>query len=972
MVRFRILGPIEVWAGQTWSSIGAPKWRSLLATLLLNPGQAVSTDRLTLELWGDQPPDRAANLISVYVLRLRRLLDDPEGRVLTTRAPGYQLLLEPGDLDAGRFEALTGQGRQALSAGNFRRAAEVLTEALALWRGPALADVPPSELVTAEAARLEESRLTALELRIEADLGCGLNAQFVPELRRLVSDHPLREGLWSLLIRALDAAGRRAEALAAYGQAREVIAAELGVDPGPELQRLYQVMLTADALTPPPGSPDSGSPAAAVTEPYAAVAPPGVTSAPRHRAPAPPRRVPAQLPADVPDFTNRETHLDRLLQLVAQARERENPAVPIAVVAGTPGLGKTAFAVHAAHALRHDFPDGQLYVNLLGGSERPAPADEVLARFLRDLGVDGARVPVDAEERAALYRTRLAGKQTLVLLDDARQAAQVRPLLPGTGSCAVIVTSRRRLSDLAGSSLVDLDVLDDSTATELFTRIIGTERAEAEPEAVREVLAICGGLPLAIRIAGARLAARPGWSVRSLADRLSDQRHRMDEFSTGDLAVRTAFHVSFDALHRADDQDGVDPAHAFRLLGVWQGPSISLPAAAALIGRPSPQVAAALETLVDAHLLEALTPDRYHFHDLLRDYAAERARSDESQQAISDAVRRVFMWYLHTADAAACVVSPHRDRVPLDPPEPGFEPTGFASVEQALTWCEQERANLVAAVRQAAEYGMHDIAWKLPVAAMVGFDFHGHRSEWITTHQIGLAGAREIGDRRAEAWVLNNLGMAFSQQRDDKAIEYFERAMAIHRASGDRRGEAQAANNLAYHYRFMDRYEEAAAALLDALELQRQVGLRYGESIALCNLGEAYLELGRHDDAVARSREALDVIREIGSDRLEGYALYNLGRVELNLGRTGEAAELLTRAIELHRTVGDRYGEAQDLRYLGEAYAQAGQLAAARDPWRRARSLFASLREDGHAAEIGAKLEKLVGDIGVTAGKGET
>jgi DNA-binding SARP family transcriptional activator/Tfp pilus assembly protein PilF len=958
MVRFRVLGPIEVWAGQTWSGIGAPKWRSLLATLLLNPGQAVSTDRLTFELWGDQPPDRAANLISVYVLRLRRLLDDPEGRVLTTRAPGYQLLLEPGDLDAGRFEALAGQGRQALNAGNFRRAAEVLIEALALWRGPALADVPPSELITAEAARLEESRLTVLEMRIEADLGCGLNSQLVPELRRLASDHPLREALWSLLIRALDAAGRRAEALAAYGQAREVIAAELGVDPGPDLQRLYQVMLTANALTA-PASPDTASPAAAANEPYAGAAAPRPADAPRHRTPAAPRQVPAQLPADVPDFTNREIHLDRLLRLVHEARERENPAVPVAVIAGTPGLGKTAFAVHAAHALRQEFPDGQLYVNLLGGSERPAPADEVLARFLRDLGVDGARVPVDAEERAAMYRTRLAGKQTLVLLDDARQAAQVRPLLPGTGSCAVIVTSRRRLSDLAGSSLVDLDVLDDGKAAELFTRIIGPERAEAEAEAVREVLAICAGLPLAIRIAGARLAARPGWSVRTLADRLSDQRHRMDEFSTGDLAVRTAFHVSFDSL-RAERHDDVDPAHAFRLLGVWQGPSISLQAATALIGQPQPQAAAALETLVDAHLLESLTPDRYQFHDLLRDYAAERAQSDESPQAIESAVRRLFMWYLHTADAAASVVSPHRDRVPLDPPEPDSGAAGFASAEQALTWCEQERANLVAAVRQAAQYDMHDIAWKLPVAAMVGFDFHGHRSEWITTHQIGLAGARQLGDRRAEAWVLNNLGMVFSQQRDDKATEYFERAMAIHRASGDRRGEAQAANNLAYHYRFMDRYEEAAAALLDALQLQRQVGLRYGESIALCNLGETYLELGRHDDAVARSQEALGVIREIGSDRLEGYALYNLGRVDLNLGHTAEAVELLSRAMELHRTVGDRYGEAHDLRYLGEAYAQAGQLTAARDSWRRARSLFASLNEDGQAAEIGAKLQKML------------
>lgn len=947
MVRFRILGPIEVWSGQSWSGITAPKWRALLATLLLNPGQVVSTDRLIAEVWGDQPPGGAANLISVYVLRLRRKLDDPDGRVLTTRAPGYQLLLEPGDLDAGRFEALVGQGRQALSAGSFRRAAEVLAEALALWRGPALADVPPFELVTAEAARLEETRLAALELRIEADIGCGQHAQLVPELRRLVSDHPLREALWSLLIRALDAAGRRAEALTAYGQAREVIAEELGVDPGPELQRLYQVMLTADALGP-PAVPDARTPAAP--------APPGPDAPPRP-APAAPRRVPAQLPADVPDFTNRERHLDRVLGLVREAQERERPAMPVTVVAGTPGLGKTTFAVHAAHALRDDFPDGQLYVNLLGGSGQPAQPDEVLARFLRDLGVDGTRVPVEAEERAAMYRTRLAGRRTLVLLDDARQAAQVRPLLPGTASCAVIVTSRSRLPDLAGSSLVDLDVLDSGQAAELFTRIIGADRASAEPEAVGEVLAICAGLPLAIRIAGARLAARPGWSVRTLADRLSDQRRRMDELATGDLAVRTCFQVSFDTLPGSPREDSLDPAHAFRLLGVWQGPTIGLQVASVLIGRPEAEVASALEVLVDARLLESPTPDRYQFHDLLRDFAADRARSDEPPQAIEDALRRVLSWYLHTAAAAAQVVSPLSDRVPLPTSESGAEPLTFSTASQALRWCEIERANLVAATRQAAGHGLYDAAWKLPVSVMSCFDRLGYRTEWTTTHGIALASSRQVGDRHGEAWVLANIGMVLSQQRDDQATGYFKDAMAIHRDIGDPAGQARDAINLAYHYRLMGRHEEAAAALLEVLELR--IGHRYGESIALCNLGEAYLELKRHDDAIARSQEALALAREIGAARIEGYALYNLGRVDLDVGRADQGAELLGAALSLHRAAGDMYGEAQDLEYIGIARADEGRGAEARDAWARSHALFEALGEDARAAQIGTHLAHL-------------
>ena len=499
----------------------------------------------------------------------------------------------------------------------------MLAEALGLWRGRALADVPPFALVTAEAERLEESRLSALELRIEADLGCGMHAQLVPELRRLLSDQPLREGLWGLLMQALDAAGRHAEALAAYGKAREVIAEELGVDPGPELQRLYQELLTADlvprqqrgAVARATAAAIGGTarPAGAPAVPSAAV--PAAPSAAELAAPAPAelaapaaashdgepsagrvprrpgagsslRRVPAQLPADVADFTGREANLEQLCAAMSDAERRDNPAVAVAVVAGAPGLGKTALAIHAAHALRRDFPDGQLYVSLRGGSEQPVPPDEVLARFLRDLGVDGARIPVDAEERAALYRTRLAERRMLVVLDDARNAAQVRPLLPGTGSCAVIVTSRHRLSDLAGSRLIDLDVLDDAEATELFMRIIGAERADAEPDAVRDVVAICAGLPLAIRIAGARLAARRGWKIRSLANRLADQRRRIDEFTAGDLAVRACFQVSFDALARGKSGGGADPASLFRMLGVWQGPSIGLHGAAALACQP--------------------------------------------------------------------------------------------------------------------------------------------------------------------------------------------------------------------------------------------------------------------------------------------------------------------------------------------------------------------------------------------------
>jgi tetratricopeptide (TPR) repeat protein len=492
----------------------------------------------------------------------------------------------------------------------------------------------------------------------------------------------------------------------------------------------------------------------------------------------------------------------------------------------------------------------------------------------------------------------------------------------------------------------------------LFTRIVGAERAAAEPGAVRDVLAICAGLPLAIRIAGARLTARRGWSVGTLAARLADQRRRMDELTAGDLAVRACFQVSFDALPRRANGDGVEPAHVFRMLGAWQGSSIGLPAAAALIGRPEDAVADALEVLVDAHLLECPAPERYRLHDLLRAYAAERAQADEPQAA-EEAMRRMLGWYLATADAAAGVVAPYRDRVPLDPALPGGQPLVFATAEQALGWCEEERENLVAATRQASARGLHDIAWKLPVAATVSFERLGYREAWLATNQIALTSVRELADRRGEAWVLNNLGMVLGLQHVNDAVGYFEQALAILRETENRRDQAQPANNLAFCYLILGRHEEAVTALLDALELQREVGRRYGEAVALCNLGEAYLELGRHAEAIQYSEEALAMAREVGSVRDEGYALYNLGRAQLDLGHLAEAASLFDQALSVHRAARDRYGEAEVLRRIGAAQVSAGMFAEAGETWRRARMLLEVLGEDRQVAELTGQLEDL-------------
>jgi DNA-binding SARP family transcriptional activator len=938
----RILGPIEAWDGQDWAPISAPKWRALLATMLLTPGRLVSTDQLVQDLWGDRPPARASNQISVYVHHLRRLIGDPEGRILVTRAPGYQIVLAPGDLDADRFTALAADGRAALAAGDYEGAAGLLAAGLGLWRGRALADVPATPLVTAEAERLEWSRIQALELRIEADLHRGRHAEVATELRRLLADHPLRERLWALRMQALSGAGRQAEALAVYAQAREVIAAELGVDPGPDLQRLYQDILNADAA-----SAAAGQVGAAPGEL------PG---------PAPP--APAQLPADIPDFTGRDGQVDELRGLLSAAGEQGSPgAVPVVLVMGSGGLGKTTLAVHAAHLLAERFADGQLFASLLGATA-PADPGEVLARFLRDLGMDAAQIPVGAEERAAQYRTRLHGRRVLVVLDDARDAAQVMPLLPGSATCAVLITSRGRLPELAGSRVMDLDVLAEPEARALFERVAGEDQVRAEPAATDEVLAACAGLPLAIRIAGARLIPRGGWNVRTLAGRLSDERKRLDVLRAGNLAVRASFEVSFASLAGAAGAGGVDPVHAFRMMGVWTGPSISLPAVAGLLGVDEEAAEEALEVLAGAHLLDSPEPDRYRFHDLLRVYAADRAQAQESEQGRREAVTRLLTWYLHTTEAAARIISPQHSRVALEPPPETVRPLEFATLDDALAWCESERAGLGAATRLAAGWGLHELAWQLPAAAISFFARRSHWADWVVAHQAGLASARVLGDREAEARMLNNLGVAFGQQGLAESVNCFEQALALYRELGDLGGEGRAATNVANAYFGLRRFDEALAAAERSLVVQRRAGKRYGEGIALGILGGACQELGRFDEAVERLSEALVIFRELDDRDSEADSLSDLGDAYLGMDRIGDAVTCYQQSLGIRRDIADRHGQAVTLRRLSHARLRAGEPGEARRLLAEALRVFDEVGDHAHAAEVRASLAEGMEEAG--------
>ena len=625
-------------------------------------------------------------------------------------------------------------------------------------------------------------------------------------------------------------------------------------------------------------------------------------------------------------------------------------------MAGAGGLGKTSLAVHAAHRVRRRFPDGQLYVDLLGATPAPLPPGDVLARFLRDLGVDGREIPVDEDERAARYRTTLARRRMLVVLDNARDAAQVRPLLPGTASSAVLVTTRSRMPDLASTKLVDLHVLDDDEALGLFVKVVGEERVAAEPEATAELLDACAGLPLAIRICAARLATRSSWTIRTMASRLRDTRRRLDELRVGDLAVRASFQVSFASLPATADPKGIDPARAFCLLGLWHGSSVSAAAAAALFGTPEHLAEEALEALVDAHLLECTAEDRYRFHDLLRFYAAERAAAELLAAERDAAIARLLTWYMRTADAAATAVAPRRYNVPLgaatgdDAP-----PLHFGTSEEALSWYDHERANLVAATRQAAESGLPEIAWRLPAPLFSIFNSRGNWADCIATSRIALENACRIGNRRGEAWILNTLGDALGQTRQTEGIDCLERSLAIRREIGDRMGEAQAANNLADAYQRLERTDEALALYRRALELNRQVGDRFGEGIALGGLGWTLLDLTRAEEAIDYLRQAQDAFAETDYPDGVGYALYILGRCCLVLGRDAEALGCFRRALASHQASGNRRMQAATLRSLGAAQHRAGDAAAARAARARAAAIFEELGDRAEAAEVRAE-----------------
>ncbi|MFE7561457.1 BTAD domain-containing putative transcriptional regulator [Kitasatospora sp. NPDC057500] len=904
-MEFAILGPLEVRTdGGERVRLGGVRQERLLAALLLNAGGAVPVARLVDAVWDDRPPATADRQVRNLVGLLRRAFReaDPAGPpALLTDGHGYRVPLDGHRLDARAFADVLARSRRTASAGKPAAAAAELREALALWRGPVL-DGLPGQSITAGAVPLDELRLTAWEDCLDLEAALGRHRASIPELTALVADHPLRERFTAQLMQALHASGRTADALAVHRRFTTRLAEELGLDPSPELRRLHLELITTEAA----GREDAPAPPRAD-------GPRGG----RERA-APPR--PAQLPPPLATFTGRGAELAALDAFADAATTGPPPAGPspadppatpagapaarICVLSGSAGIGKSTLAVQWAHRVRDRFPDGQLHADLHGFStEPPLPPHALLARFLRALGVPGEQVPSAPEEAVALYRSLLADRRVLVVLDNAHSAEQVRPLLPGAPECLTLVTSRTGLAGLTardGARPLTLDLMPAPDAVALLDRVIGGGRARSEPAAVAELADVCGRLPLALAIAAGRLAERPGRTVADHVAELRDTAGRLTALAIdGDAtsAVRAALDLSYRAL----------PAGAralFRLLALGPGPGLSAPAAAALSGEGAAAVRPVLEQLTTARLLTHEGGDRYRLHDLLRLYAAERADAETGPAARTAARERLGLWYLHHADAAARLLTPHRRRIPLGAPGPWYEPPAFTTAAEAQRWCEGEHTHLLTVVRAAAEHGTDDLAWRLPVVLWSYLFTSPHLDDQEEAARLAVAAAGRAGDRSGEGHARNDLATALGALgRHDETLAELRIARALFASIGDRVGEAHVIGNLGGHcvgtgaYGQARRYYQGALALLRAEPDDR----RDDWAIRVCetNIGVTAKLAGRGREAGEYLHRALDRHRSTGDPVLEGITLYHLGDHHRRLGHPEQAAEWLRRALEV-------------------------------------------------------------------------
>ncbi|GIJ56848.1 SARP family transcriptional regulator [Virgisporangium aurantiacum] len=981
-----MLGPLRLCAGSRSVPVGPQKPRAMLAHLLLCRNERVSLERLAAELW-DRPPRSAVANLRTYASGLRQLLAEcgDSGDRLVAHASGYLLRVDPPDLDVCAFESAAEAGRALLGRDDVGAASERLHSALALWHGRPIEDVRPGPDLTARVAQLDEQRLTVTEDLVAARLALAEHVAVTADLRLLVAAHPFRERLRHQLMLALYRSGDAPGALAAYTEMRAALAEHLGIEPGAELARLHQAILRR---APELSLPDRPAPDATVDPPAGAPSPPSTSDG---RAPStsdglpergtPPRQLP---PAPVA-FVGR---VEELCAITAACAAAPPGGSAVVVLHGPGGIGKTTLAVRAAHRLADRYPDGQLHVDLHGGAAGLPGLDpaHALGRLLRALGVDAGDVPVEVDEAAARFRSETAGRRLLIVLDGAAGAQQVRPLLPGGAGCAVIVTCRRPMSTLDAVRL-RLDRLPDTDGIALIAALAGAQRTAADPAAAGRLVALCDGHPLALRIAGARLAERTDWPLAALADRLGDERDRLDELAADDLAIRSSFRDGYNELADSASRSDREAAALFRALALLRLPQVPAAVAATLVDVPERRAVTLLDRLRDCHLVEAVTPTRFRLHDLLRLYATELADRFDPAPARELAVARALTAYLNTAVAAGRLL--RAGQPDTDPGGPVL--AALDTLDDAVRWLEVELPGVIAAAGQAAGLSAPvSRLCTLLVPRVTGWLQKCGR--WAEAEALAAAveqAAGNVGDRAAEARVLAvRATLDWHTGRTDAAQARLEGALAIWRQLGDRDGEGLAMQNLGWLYHRVGRVPAAADAiragvrLLDGGDpvrlgvalhnlaevefelgeyaaacghLERSLAIRrelvdpVGEGITLVALGRAYSQLGRHDAGLAALDAGLGLCRRTGNREDEWEALLSRSEVHLRVGAVAAARRDVDEALDLVRRAGSRYGEAAATRQRALVLRRDGQDGPARDDARRADRLLAGLtdRRDG-------------------------
>jgi DNA-binding SARP family transcriptional activator/tetratricopeptide (TPR) repeat protein len=933
---FRVLGPLEVWVDQLRQQLGGPRQEKVLAVLLLEVNRVVPLYRLVDAAWAEEPPTTAPHQVRKMVADLRRRLPAP-GTTIVTDGPGYRLVAGDDQLDLRMFELRLARAREAEGAGLVSNAVTQLQVALDLWRGPALSGLD-GPVVRPAAESLDERRMGAIEHLMDLRLSLGEARDLIGDLRGLLAENPLREVLRGQLMLALYRSGRQADALSVYDDGRRMLADELGIDPGPELVRRHEDILRND---PELDLPRPGPEHPALSTGVVAGAGPG---------PSPAGPPPSTLPYDLSDFTGRADELDALLGIVEKAPDRTPTVI---TVDGMAGVGKTTLAVHAAHQLAERFPDGQLFVDLHGFTPGRMPVDpaEALSTLLAALGVPGDQVPIDVVARSAAWRVQAAGRRLLVLLDNAANTAQVRPLLPGAGGCLVLVTSRARLG-LDGAVPLSVVLPTDHDALNLVGRLLGQDRLAGEPAEVAELIEACGRLPLAMRIATTRLNNRPQWTVSYLVARLRREERRLGELALDDRSVEAAVGLSYRGL--TEEQQRM-----FRLLGLHPGADFDPYAAAALAGVDRESAEFLLEDLLDARLLIQRQLGRYTFHDLLRSYAQGAARSSPDGEEVASAVRRLVDYYLAAADAAADLIQPGRFRFEL-PTAPPLEQPVFGDRSEAMAWFDAERLTLLAVARYAVGNGLDQHASHFPRAIAMYLLLRGQIQDEMALLEAGIAAAHRLGDRGSEMRTLFILVIAlWHVGRFRDAQERANQGLTIATEIADRRGEAVCLSRIGMLYTELGQYMESLEYNERALEIHRETNDRQEQRTTLNSISFAQAALGRYEEALHTARQAVAIERELGGSSFGAAGLVNEAIAQYGMGDLEGALAILEEAGGLARLVGSVGVEAEVAAHTAEVYRRLGRFEDAYRSGRRALDIVWSIQRP----TITAAVENILGAV---------